>query len=154
MANQLPTDGAVILAWGRGEALPVEIVGESPRRTGTTLYYLPTRVAISGPTTFTADLLRSTVVDADAMFFGRSNDNMNFGKGSARSPTARSPWRDCSTPDRLTIALDFGGEPGVDGDLIEVRPLTRSRSPATDDGQGGLRGTRRRWAARRRSCST
>ena len=49
MNSQLPTDGAVILAWAKGEAVPVEIVGESPRRTGTTLYYLPTRVAISRP---------------------------------------------------------------------------------------------------------
>ena len=53
MSSQLPTDGAVILAWTDGEAVPVEIVGETPRRTGNTLYYLPTRVAISGPTTFT-----------------------------------------------------------------------------------------------------
>ncbi len=122
-SNQLPTDGAVFLAWSKGEALPVEIVGESPRRTGNTLYYLPTRVAISGLTTFTSDLLRATVVEADAMFFGRTVDNMNFGRGSATLAYRPIGLEGTFTADRLTISLDFGGDTGVGGEPVPVRPL-------------------------------
>ena len=130
-SSQLPTDGAVILAWTDGEAVPVEIVGESPRRSGNTLYYLPTRVAISGPTTFTSDLLRSTVVDADAMGFGRSIDNMNFGKGSLTLAYRPVALEGTFTPDQLTIALNFGGDQLGGGEPTEVVPLDEIPESAT-----------------------
>ena len=129
--NPLPTDGAVILAWSEGEALPVEIVGESPRRTGNTLYYLPTKLAMSGLTTFSSDLLRSTVVDADAMFFARSQDNMNFGKGSATLAYRPMALEGAFTPDRLTISVGLGGEGGT-GEPVPVRPLDRIPVACTD----------------------
>jgi len=131
MNSQLPTDGAVIVAWARGQALPVEIVGESPRQTGTTLYYLPTRVAISGLTTFTSDLLRSTVVDADAMFFGKAADNMNFGKGSVTLAYRPMALEGSFTPDRLTISLGFG-ETGTGGDPLPIEPLEAIPVTCTD----------------------
>ncbi len=81
--NQLPADGAVILAWTSGSALAVEIEGQEPRRTGNTLYYLPTSVDVSGKTTFNNDLLRSSVVASDAAFFSKDPFSMNFGRGSA-----------------------------------------------------------------------
>ncbi len=40
-------------------------------------------MAVSGTTTFRADLLRSTTVDADAAFFSKDPFSINFGKGSA-----------------------------------------------------------------------
>ena len=58
--GQLATDGAVILAWGSGSLLPVEIAGQTPRATGNVLYYLPADITVSGKTTFRGDLLRST----------------------------------------------------------------------------------------------
>jgi hypothetical protein len=122
-SSRLPSDSAVILAWSKGEAVPVEIVGESPRRTGNILYYLPARVAVSGLTTFTSDLLRATVVDADAMFFGRSQDALNFGRGSATLAYRPIALEGTFTPDRLTIALVFGGEVPVAGEPVPVRPL-------------------------------
>ena len=56
----------VVLAWADHELLPVEIEGQTPRRTGNVLYFLPTDLAVSGTTTFRSDLLRSTVVASDA----------------------------------------------------------------------------------------
>jgi len=140
MSTQLPTDGAVILAWSDGEVVPVEIVGESPRRTGNTLYYLPTRIAIDGPTTFTSDLLRSTVVDTDAMFFGKSVDNMNFGKGSATLAYRPIALEGTFTPDQLAIALNFGGDQGNGGEPTPVVPLDGipdicDAKPAPTDGE-------------------
>ena len=70
---------------------------------------------MSGLTTFSSDLLRSTVVDADAMFFARSQDNMNFGKGSGDAGLpADGPRGGLHTgpPDDLSVGL--GGEGGGD----------------------------------------
>ena len=55
--GQLATDSAVILAWGSGSLLPVEIAGQVPRATGNVLYYLPAHVTIQGKTTFRGDLI-------------------------------------------------------------------------------------------------
>ena len=55
--GQLATDGAVILAWGSGSLLPVEIEGQTPRSTGNILYYLPADVTVTGKTTFRGDLI-------------------------------------------------------------------------------------------------
>ena len=64
--TSLSADGPVVLAWGSDDLVPVEIEGQTPRRIGNVLYYLPAGLAIKGTTTFRADLLRSTVVASDA----------------------------------------------------------------------------------------
>ncbi len=81
--NQLPSESVVILAWGTGQILDVTIAGEEPRRTGNVLYYLPANLTIEGTTTFTQDLMRSSVVETDAAFFSKDPWSMSFGLGSA-----------------------------------------------------------------------
>lgn len=120
--NQLPADGAVILAWTGGSALSVEIDGQEPRRTGNTLYYLPTSVDVSGKVTFGSDLLRSSVVGSDAAFFSKDPFSMNFGRGSATLAYRPIAMNGTIETDELLIGLNFGGDIGF-GQPTEVSPL-------------------------------
>jgi hypothetical protein len=120
---QLSADGAVILAWTTGDLLPVEIAGQDPHRTGNTLYYLPTHVAVTGLTTFSSDLLRSSLVASDAAFFSQDPYSMNFGRGSATLAYRPIAMDGSIAADRLLIALNFGGDPGAAGETSPVVPL-------------------------------
>ena len=64
--GQLSADGPVFLPWGDESLLAVEIEGQTPRRTGNILYFLPSDLRVEGLTTFRADLIRSTVVASEA----------------------------------------------------------------------------------------
>ena len=120
--NQLPADSAVILAWSSGSILPVDIEGQQPRRTGNTLYYLPTTVHVSGLTTFTSDLLRSNVVASDAAFFSKDPSTMNFGRGSATLAYRPIAMDGSIDANQLVIGLNFGGDVGL-GDPASIEPL-------------------------------
>jgi hypothetical protein len=80
--NLLTADGPVVLAWDSSELVPVEIAGQKPRHLGNVLYYLPARLAVHGRTTFRSDLLRSTVIGADAVLFSKDPSSVNFGRGA------------------------------------------------------------------------
>ncbi len=116
----LPSDGPVILAWTDRELLPVQIEGAVPRRTGNVLWFLPTTIAISGTTTFRADLLRSTVISSDAAFFNKDPFSINFGRGTAEMSYRPIAFDGTIKPTQLAIGLNFG-DPGllVDPKLIE-----------------------------------
>ncbi len=120
--NQLQADGAVILAWADGDLLAVDVEGQVPRRTGNTLYYLPASVAVSGVTTFTSDLLRSSVVASDAAFFSKDPFSMNFGRGSATLAYRPITMNGSIATDQLMIALNFGGDTAV-GEPTPILPL-------------------------------
>ncbi|MEO8228581.1 MAG: hypothetical protein ABI628_02335 [Chloroflexota bacterium] len=80
--GRLQADGPVLLAWTDGEPLPIEIVGQTPRRTGQTMYYVPLGMSVKGATVFTSDLVRTTVVASDAGFFNKGPFDMSFGQGT------------------------------------------------------------------------
>ena len=120
--NRLPADSAVILAWSTDTVLPVEIEGQTPRRTGNTLYYLPTAVHVSGLTTFTSDLLRSSIVASDAAFFSQDPFSMNFGRGTATLAYRPIAMDGSLEADRLLIGLNFGGGVAI-GEGTAITPL-------------------------------
>lgn len=82
-SGQLASESPVLLAWGTGDVLDVRISGEVPRRTGNTLFYIPLHMTVRGQTSFEGDLLRSSVVETDASFFGKEPEMVNMGIGSA-----------------------------------------------------------------------
>ena len=82
-SGRLDSETPVLLAWGTQNVLDVQIQGQRPRRVANTLYYLPVPMTVSGNTTFVGDLVRSTVVDSDAMFFQQDPTFINLGTGSA-----------------------------------------------------------------------
>jgi hypothetical protein len=129
--GQLPADGPVILAWADRELLPVEIEGQTPRRTGNVLWFLPTDVQITGTTTFRNDLLRSTVISSDAAFFNKDPFSINFGRGTAELSYRPIAFDGTITATQLAIGLNFG-DPGfvVDPKLIE--PLAEIPPPCDE----------------------
>jgi len=136
--GQLPAEGPVVLAWADDELLPVEIEGETPRRTGNVLYFLPADLTVSGQTTFRSDLMRSTVVKSDAGFFSKDPYTISFGRGSvelAYRPIAFDGTIDTS---QLVVAMNFG-DPGFNVEPKPIEPLPEIPPPCTDEnaGQGG-----------------
>jgi hypothetical protein len=110
--NLLSADGPVVLGWGSSELLPVEIDGQTPKRLGNVLYYLPARLTIHGLTTFPSDLIRSTVIEGDAGMLQVNPKMGGFGRGTATVAYRPIGFEGRIAATELTIALnsgDFGG---------------------------------------------
>jgi hypothetical protein len=135
--GQLATEGPVLLAWGSRELLQVEIEDQEPRRLGNVLYYLPTRLAISGTTSFRSDLIRSSVVESDAAFFSKDPYSINFGRGTATIAYRPTTFEGTLAATELAIGLNFGGDTGVAVKPNPVEPLPsippRCPNPPTTD---------------------
>lgn len=128
--NQLPSDGPVLLAWGSGDVLSVDVEGQEARRTGNVLYYYPTSLDVTGKTTFRQDLLRSSVVATDSAFFNKDPYSMNFGRGTATLAYRPIPFEGTFTPTRLVLNLGFGGDQNVQGlPPTEIEPLDEVPEP-------------------------
>jgi hypothetical protein len=121
--NQLTADGPVILGWGTGGLLPVEVAGQDPKVLGNVLYYLPTTAKVTGKTTFRGDLMRSTLVESDAPFFGKDPFNINFGRGRATIAYRPIGFDGTLTSDSLTFALNWGPDQLVSTTAKELQPL-------------------------------
>jgi hypothetical protein len=128
--NILSADGPVVLAWDSSEVLAVEIAGQKPRHLGNVLYYLPARLAIHGSTTFRSDLLRSTVIEADAVVFNRDATSVNFGRGSITMAYRPIGFEGRLTATQLAIGLN-SGEKGLAVEPVPVKPLA-SLPPACE----------------------
>jgi hypothetical protein len=129
--GQIPSDGPVLLAWSDHDLLPVEIEGQAPRRTGNVLYFLPTDLAVNGATTFRNDLLRSTVVAADAGFFGKDPYSINLGRGTADLAYRPIAFKGTLDPTELVLGLNTG-DLGISPIPRPVDPLPVIPSPCPD----------------------
>ena len=121
--GQLASEGPVVLAWGSRDLLNVQIEDQEPRRLGNILYYLPTRMTINGVTSFRSDLIRSSVVDSDALFFSKDPYSMNFGRGTATIAYRPTTFDGQLSATQVALALNFGGETGLSTEPTEVEPL-------------------------------
>lgn len=129
MAFQLPVDGPVLLAWNDQPILDVQVEGHQPRVASTVLYHLPLPLAASGDVVFRNDLIRSTVVQVDAPFFGKDPFSMNFGQGTLTAAYRPIAFEGSLEPRRLVMTLGQGGEPmiGAGDQATEIAPI----GPAT-----------------------
>lgn len=121
--SQLASDGPVVLAWSSRDLLSIEIENQEPRRLGNVLYYLPTRMAVTGTTTFRSDLIRSSVVDSDAAFFSKDPYSINFGRGTATIAYRPTTFVGRLAATELALALNFGGDTGLTMEPTEIEPL-------------------------------
>ncbi|HET9457152.1 MAG TPA: hypothetical protein VFO78_07410 [Candidatus Limnocylindrales bacterium] len=140
--GRLPSDGPVVLAWGREPLLEVEVEGQRPARSANVLYYIPVPMEVSGRITFRADLMKSTVLEADAAFFNRDPYNISFGTGSVTMAFQPIPFNGTFSVDKVLLVMGFGGEViGGAGRPIEpVAPATPEPSDGEDrepDFEGG-----------------
>lgn len=120
-AGPLSASGPVILAWGRDEVLDVQVEGQAARRNANVLYYLPADLAISGRTTFAADLIQSRVISADAAFFSKDPFSLNMGAGSATIAYQPITFDGTFDATELQLGVNFGG-----GTLPIASPVTVS----------------------------
>jgi hypothetical protein len=120
--NILSADGPVVLAWDTNELLPVEIAGQQPKHLGNVLYYLPAPLAIHGRTTFRSDLLRSSVIEADAVVFNRDATSIGFGRGSITVAYRPIGFEGRMTATQLAIGLN-SAEKGLVVEPVPVKPL-------------------------------
>jgi hypothetical protein len=120
--NLLSADGPVVLAWDTSEVLAVEIAGQQPKHLGNVLYYLPAPLAIHGRTTFRSDLLRSTVIEADAVVFNKDATTIGFGRGSITMAYRPIAFEGRITATQLAIGLN-SGEKGLTVEPVPVKPL-------------------------------
>jgi hypothetical protein len=129
--SSLPGDRAVILAFGRDQVLDVRIGDVAPRRHGNTLYYVPVDIDIEGQVTFSSDLVRSTVVDSDALFFERNEKFLSMGAGTATMSYRPIPFVGAFTISQVRMSLGTGGN-GVPAAGDEIEPLDEIPELCTD----------------------
>lgn len=119
----LAAESPVLLAWGRREVVDVRVNGLVPRRTGNVLYYIPLGLGFRGSVAFESDLLRTSVVENDALSFSRDPYAMYVASGSVSLAYRPIAFDGRFDPTRVLLALGFGGEPGVGtGPAIPIEP--------------------------------
>lgn len=132
----LPVDGAVVLAWSDHDLLPVEIEGQTPRRMGNVLWFIPSDVSVRGRTTFNNDLLRSTVISTDTPSFNKDPFNFNFGRGTVELSYQPIPFKGQLTATEVRIGFNFG-DIGVSIDPQPVQPLASVPPACANPPQAG-----------------
>jgi hypothetical protein len=123
----------------------VEIPGQTPRHIGNVLYYLPTKMSVSGTTTFRNDLIRSTVIKSDAAFMSKDPYTISFGRGSATVGYRPTGFDGTLTVSDLAIGLNFGGDVAAVGAPTSVEPLASippacPNPPTADCGSAAIDG--------------
>lgn len=120
--GQLPSDGPVILAWGRDSLLAVDVEGQKPARSANVLYYVPVPMAVSGTTAFPPDLMRNTVLSADAAFFSKDPYTMSFGQGTVTIAYRPIPFGGTFEATKVLLGMGFGEPIGGAGQPIAPVP--------------------------------
>jgi hypothetical protein len=115
MTGQLPAENPVLLAWGTRQVLDVTVSGQQPRRTGNVLFYIPLGMRVQGATAFDNDLIRSSVVELDAMFFNKDPTSLSMGRGSITMAYRPIAFDGRLTAKRVIIGLNFGGDMAIGG---------------------------------------
>jgi hypothetical protein len=120
--NALPSDVPVVLAWGRTPIVDVEIAGQQPARAANVLYYIPVGLKIRGATTFGPDLVRSTVLSADAGFFSKDPYSMSFGKGIVTIAYRPIPFEGSFAASKVRLVMGGGDQIGIGGGGVVIAP--------------------------------
>jgi hypothetical protein len=129
--GSLPADQAVIFAFGRRNLLDVQLGGQEPRRSANVLYYVPVSISVRGPVTFSSDLLRPTVVDSDAQFFGQERFALNMGLGTATLSYRPIPFDGTFSVSQIRMSLGNGAN-AAPGNGKEIEPLPSIPVACTD----------------------
>jgi hypothetical protein len=120
-SNALSADQAVIMAFGQEQLLDIKLGADKPRANGNVLYYVPVGIGIQGHVAFSSDLMRSTVVEADAQFFSKDRFFLNLGNGKATLAYTPIPFEGSFSATRIGLGLTGGGGL-VTGEDIEPLP--------------------------------
>ncbi|HSO30343.1 MAG TPA: hypothetical protein VLS28_10600, partial [Candidatus Sulfomarinibacteraceae bacterium] len=128
----LDASGPVILAWGREGVLDVSVSGQAARRNANVLYYYPVDLAIRGLTTFSTDLVASTVVSTDAAFFSKDPYSVNMGTGTATIAYQPISFGGTLAATELQLSLNFGGSSFPSSSPTSIEALEQFPARCTD----------------------
>jgi hypothetical protein len=79
---------------------------------------------VQGATAFDADLIRSSVVELDAMFFNKDPTSLGMGRGSLTMAYRPIAFDGRLTAKKVVFALNFGGDVGIgNGQPKELEPM-------------------------------
>jgi hypothetical protein len=118
MSTTLSTDGAVLLAFGRGDIVGARLTGTPATSSGDVLYFVPLPIAIHGQVTFTGDLMQGTTVSSDGQVNGKGGGGgpaMIFFQGGTLTQAYRPPSFDgVLSTSKLVLAVNQNtvGAPG------------------------------------------
>jgi hypothetical protein len=130
--GSLAADQAVIMAFGRSEPLDVQVGTQPSQKTANVLYYVPVAMDVQGHVTFASDLLRPTIVEADAQFFSKDQFFFSLGAGTATLAYRPISFEGAFTASDIRFALTSGGSAGdLDGGEL-VAPLAELPVVCTD----------------------
>ncbi|HUQ77348.1 MAG TPA: hypothetical protein VM427_00565 [Patescibacteria group bacterium] len=110
--GRLPTEGPVVLAWGRDAVIDVTVEEQSADQVSNVLYYVPVPMAVRGRVTFGGDLIRTTVTDADANFFNK-DPSLIFGQGSVTQAFRPIAFAGRLAASHVRMSLGFGPDGAV-----------------------------------------
>jgi hypothetical protein len=105
----LSAENPVLLAWGTRQVVDLRISGQTPRRTGNVLYYIPLTMRVRGHIAFQGDLIRTATVDANAGMFNKDPTSINMGRGNLTMSFRPIGFDGTLTPTRVVMAPNFGG---------------------------------------------
>jgi hypothetical protein len=130
--GSLPADVPVVLAWGHKSVVDVEVTGQRPASSANVLFYIPVSMSISGATVFQSDLMRSTVLASDAMFFSKDPSQISFGQGSVTVAYRPIAFDGTFTVSKVHLSLGFGGDTfgGAPGKAVAPLPPECIPDPA------------------------
>jgi hypothetical protein len=132
--GELNADGPVLLGWGRGNVLDVQVEGQTPQRVANVLYYIPVEMGVHGKVRFSGSLIRSTTVDGDAAIMKQDPSMMFFGLGSLTVSYRPISFSGTLTVDKVLLELGFGTEDQVGANGLPVQPIPEScLKPKTAD---------------------
>jgi hypothetical protein len=123
--GRLSTEGPVLLAWGRDGVIDVTVEDQVANRVSNVLFYLPLPMAVRGSVTFSGDLIRSTVTDANAAIFSKDPSQMFFGQGTVTVAYRPIAFAGTLTASHVRFSLGFGPDGAVrdtGGQKIEPIP--------------------------------
>jgi len=129
--GRLPSEQAVILAFGRDPQVDVTVSGVAPQHRANVLYYVPVAVDVRGQVTFEGDLVNRTVVESNALFFSKEMDFFNMDAGSATVAYRPIPFEGTFAVSALRVSLSQGGRIMVPGGK-PIEPLPTTPVACTD----------------------
>jgi hypothetical protein len=105
----LTEESPVLLAWGTHQVVDLRISGETPRRTGNVLYYIPLPMHVRGHVAFEGDLIRETTIDANQGMFNKDPFSINMGRGELTMSFRPIAFDGTLTPTRVVLGPNQGG---------------------------------------------
>jgi hypothetical protein len=105
----LSAETPVLLAWGTRTVVDLRISGQTPRRTGNVLYYIPLAMRVRGHVSFQGDLIRATPIEDNQGMFNKDPSAINMGRGHLTMAFRPITFDGALAATRVILAPNFGG---------------------------------------------